>query len=488
MFCEKCGREINENAKFCTYCGQKVGAPTMLAPGNVPGGGGISAGQSVSGDGGIPADQSVSGDGGIPADQNVPQNAEKPNRKWTGWLIVAAVLAAVVVVGVVVIVCVKPFGADKAETDETEELREEKASDRKEKKSDDVDEDGRSEDDSDRNAEKPADDDLEEEAAEPEEASEEEILEVLSAYQDYVDVHNDGALRGFMLAYLDEDNIPEMIAIGDYEAAGQMIITYQDGELTENYVGRLGGLSYVEKQNFYRNSNGHMGYYYDDFYCLENGEQVLIAGGEYGDKYDEEGNIVWNEEGDYPEQVYAWEGEECSEEEYYDMIDLFIKTSVGDAVFTEVDTYQGGMYFNMLEAYQALKTKSYSAFWPEMEEFDLKNGILTFTVSDGAYYGWGGTQEDSEILYTVSYPVAPDCIWENRIVGSGENYQPQVGNTEYLQDTTYEEIRDWLDSEKEFYEEMVATYGKEEAEVSSPFNTVVVVEDGVVVRVYTVIS
>ena len=92
----------------------------------------------------------------------------------------------------------------------------------------------------------------------------EEIRKVLMTYQEYID-ENETYFDGYLLAYLDEDDIPELIAIGNCEAAGQMIITYREGELLENQIGRLGGLRYAKKQNFYYNSNGNMGHYYDEF-------------------------------------------------------------------------------------------------------------------------------------------------------------------------------------------------------------------------------
>lgn len=60
-----------------------------------------------------------------------------------------------------------------------------------------------------------------------------EIRKALMTYQDYID-ENEAYFDGYLLAYLDEDDIPELIVIGNCEAAGQMIITYRDGELLEN--------------------------------------------------------------------------------------------------------------------------------------------------------------------------------------------------------------------------------------------------------------
>lgn len=311
----------------------------------------------------------------------------------------------------------------------------------------------------------------------------EELRRVLMKYQEYVDEHA-AYFDGFLLAYLDEDEIPEMIAIGDCEAAGQLIITYRDGELLENAVGRLGGLQYAKKQNFYYNSNGNMGYYYDEFYRLVDGEQTVIMAGRWGDKRDEDGRLVLNEDETYPEQEYAWNGTVCSEEEYDEAIDQFIKQTVGDAEMIEVDSYGDDSYDNIPDAYEGLKYRKYGAYWPRIHTFTMEDGVLTFSVGNGAHYGWGG----EEIEYTVSYPVAEDCKWEERGRGTGEHYQLEVADTDYIRDASYERIKEWIETEKREYDEVAATLGKDKARVESPVSVVVVVKEGIVVRVYTVIS
>ncbi len=316
--------------------------------------------------------------------------------------------------------------------------------------------------------------------------ADEEIRAALMAYQAYVDEYNDKRYYdGYLLAYLDEDDIPELIAIGSCEASGQVIITYRDGELLENYVGRLGGLKYVKKQNFYYNSNGNMGCYLDEFFRLVDGEQIVIMSGRWGDKRDEEGKIILNAAGDYPEQEYVWNDTVCSEEEYYDAIDGFIKETVGDAELIKVDGYDDDLYDNIPEAYEGLKYRKYSAFWPQIKEFTLENGVLTYSVGGAGYYGWG---DSDDILYTISYPVAKDCIWEERGRGWGEHYQLEVADTDYIRATTFAKIKERIDAEKGLFDEAVSELGRDQARVESPIRVVIVVKEGVVVRVYTVSS
>ncbi len=314
--------------------------------------------------------------------------------------------------------------------------------------------------------------------------ADEEIRAALMAYQEYVDEYDDMQyFDGYLLAYLDEDDIPELIAIGSCEAAGQVIITYRDGELQENYIGRLGGLRYVKKQNFYYNSNGNMGSYRDEFFRLVNGEQIVIMSGRWGDKRDEEGKIILNEAGDYPEQEYVWDGTVCTEEEYYNAIDGFIKETVGDAELIKVNGYDDDLYDTIPEAYEGLKYRKYSAFGTQIKEFALENGVLTYSVVGDGYYGWG---DSDEVLYTISYPVAKDCIWEERDRGRGEHYRLEVADTDYIRHTTFTEIKERIDTDKGLFDEAASGIGKDKARVERPIRVVVVVKEGVVVRVYTV--
>lgn len=460
MFCTGCGRQIDENTKFCPFCGRKVEAQV---------------------------NRDIPQAGAAPAYSDVPAGGSGRPVKAKKKVIFCVAAALVVIAAVAVIVVgVKLLAGNRTEDDRTDEssgrVRKQADAGDNGNERDDIEDDEAGDSGKDTGSEANGEGKSDSDSGE---ADEEMILEALTAYQEYMDDLEDvSGLKGIILAYLDQDNVPELILIGAYEAAGQMIVTYHDGELTENYISRLGGLRYVEKQNFYHNSNGHMGFYFDEFYMLADGEQTVIASGEWGDKYDEKGNIIWNEDGDYPEQEYSWDGVSCSEEQYYKAMNDFVKAEAGDVEFTYVDPYGGDIYLNVLEAYNGLNIKKYSACWPQIVDFDLKGGVLTFSSDSGERYGWGG----GEMGFSISYPVAADCIWENRSVGMGEAYQPQVGDTDYIGDTSYEEIKEWIDAERTWYDEAVATYGSDEVWLESPVNVVVVVEEGVVVRVYTVIS
>ena len=125
---------------------------------------------------------------------------------------------------------------------------------------------------------------------------------------------NDEAYTGYALIYLDADDIPELVQIGDYEAAGCRIVGWYDGKTYDNQLNRL-YFSYIEKENLLCNSEGNMDYYYDLVYRMEKGQLVSVASGYYG--AEDNSNVKFDENG---ERIYhyEWEGTEMSKEEYQD--------------------------------------------------------------------------------------------------------------------------------------------------------------------------
>lgn len=81
-----------------------------------------------------------------------------------------------------------------------------------------------------------------------------EVVDALVAYQKYIDKDDEEFKNeyygGYNLIYIDEDDVPELLATGTSEAAGHKIISYHNGRISENYIGRLWGLQYAEKKIF----------------------------------------------------------------------------------------------------------------------------------------------------------------------------------------------------------------------------------------------
>ena len=168
------------------------------------------------------------------------------------------------------------------------------------KKSSDMDEpDTETENDSD-----PGDDDIKSEAWQ-------------QAYLDYLDENppEDGGFS-YALIYVDDDDIPEMVADTGYEAGGCQIVTWHNGMTDVLQTARL-YFTYIEKKNLLNNCDGHMGYYYDSIYSIEDGKWTLVFDGEYSG-FDENGGDDYNEEtGRYRCTDYYVDGKETDEEGYY---------------------------------------------------------------------------------------------------------------------------------------------------------------------------
>lgn len=162
----------------------------------------------------------------------------------------------------------------------------------------------------------------------------------LGAYIDYI--NNSGVSENhptFSFMILDDNDIPELVCVGDCEASGNVIATYYDGNVNELVLNRL-YFSYQYGSGLLLSSEGHMGYYWDIVYELKDGKFTCLGEGEYEEDYN---NPIGD--GEYP-MIYKWNGKEVSEEKYkeslndiyytgygldgYDWDDLFMATDLED--------------------------------------------------------------------------------------------------------------------------------------------------------------
>jgi len=115
----------------------------------------------------------------------------------------------------------------------------------------------------------------------------------------------------FGLAYVDDDNIPELYLSGMTEAGGDMVCAFKNGVVVCQRLNRIGGGKYIERNGDIINQNGHMGFYYENVYHLsENGfSQTLNAS--YTEEFKNPGN------GEYePEREYFIDDAPVSEADY----------------------------------------------------------------------------------------------------------------------------------------------------------------------------
>ena len=140
------------------------------------------------------------------------------------------------------------------------------------------------------------------------------------AYTNYIiqDVDPYG-YEGYALIDINGDEIPELYILGNSTASGDIVCTYNNGNVIELY-GWIYGTSYVKGENLLSISGGHMDVYFDYIYKIENGEFVQVHKGDYGAednshvKFDEEGNPVY---------VYSWDEKIINELQYNELLYLF---------------------------------------------------------------------------------------------------------------------------------------------------------------------
>lgn len=154
-----------------------------------------------------------------------------------------------------------------------------------------------------------------------------------------------GAWNGYVLIYLDEDNIPELVKIGTCEAAGCQIVACYEGKAYENQLRRL-YFSYQEKKNLLCNSEGNMDSYTDLVYRLKEGKLELVGEGWYGA---EDNSKVQMDEAGEPIYQYRWQGEMMSKEAYEEKLQAVYDTSQA------VDGYTWDAWLSLSEMIETLQ-------------------------------------------------------------------------------------------------------------------------------------
>lgn len=129
----------------------------------------------------------------------------------------------------------------------------------------------------------------------------------------------------YKLIYINDDEVPELYYAGSCEAEGSGVF-YIDpsGQVQLVMMGRIAG-SYEPRANFYYHCQGHMGYYYDEFYGFVDGDFVYLEGGNYEEIYDE---TVLDQEGNPGDMVVSkayYNGEEVTEEEYFGHVEEMLE-------------------------------------------------------------------------------------------------------------------------------------------------------------------
>lgn len=132
-----------------------------------------------------------------------------------------------------------------------------------------------------------------------------------NSYLEYLTGLEYGDEWTYSLIYVDGDEIPELVIDTGVEATGCQILTWHEGRLAVLQTSRL-YFTYIEKGNLLCNSEGNMGYYYDDVYALRDGQWEYIGGGTL---HDADGIQQFDENGDWIFE-YHWMEQPVDKAEY----------------------------------------------------------------------------------------------------------------------------------------------------------------------------
>ena len=118
----------------------------------------------------------------------------------------------------------------------------------------------------------------------------------------------------YALAFIDGDDIPELIADSGFTADGGEVCTVFNNKINTLDIWTFGA-SYIEGKNALHSGGGHMDSYFDDVYKIENGRFIKTASGEYG--LDEEFDFNDFSGGDIEDYyIYHWNDKKVSKGQY----------------------------------------------------------------------------------------------------------------------------------------------------------------------------
>lgn len=358
MFCTNCGKELREGAAFCTNCGKPVSsvhkenAADSAEKADEPTADKAKSDKPQS-------DKLRSDKPQSDKSQSDKSISDKPKSGKTGLLAAGIILViAVVAVGILLFFHFRNGNEDNdSGRDRNPQSREEER--------------GQEPEDSGAEAGSSADDDevrsetaesgttgIDLDAGEYREVSIQDIMAALDAYQQYIDQAGFSDTwgedyYGCELIYLDNDNLPELIIYGVYEAAGNIVLTYDGSQVHDLYLGRL-YFDYMERMNRLCNSGGHMGYYFDIVYCIKDGMMTQIGEGIYQEVYDDQNNIITDEEGGLIYE-YTWNGQEVTYDEYMQALNEVYPQEQYPVTQPPYSPYfsTGGAYTSVYDAYYA---------------------------------------------------------------------------------------------------------------------------------------
>ena len=240
----------------------------------------------------------------------------------------------------------------------------------------------------------------------------EAYLSVLDSMGDYTD------FCCYSLIYVDSDDVPEFVCDTQAEASGCQIYTWHNGLIDQLQTSRL-HYTYMDHANLLCNSDGHMGYYYDDIFSIYSGRWVLTSSGSYtipedGSPSEYEWNGQYTDEAGYQEELKASYGTDIARypDAYYtaDEARSVLTTGHTSSVNHTYKFVRADVTWNEAQA-QCKAMGGYLAALTTREEFDkvqelmlkegMKNCVLWVGANrDNEYYGyyWMTPQNDYDMI------------------------------------------------------------------------------------------
>ena len=176
-------------------------------------------------------------------------------------------------------------------------------------------------------------------------------------------VGNDTAIcdeSTFMFVNINGDDIPEIFYDSGFGYGGSSLIAYNNKNAIELHEGNGSYIYYIEGENLFDYSGGHMDSYYDKIYQIVDGEFVMLYDGKYYGvidnsrvKCDENGKPIYN---------YYWNNVQVSEEEYNDLLNKAFDRKKAICPFDANKAYSYKEIFEAIENYDISENGSNSNF------------------------------------------------------------------------------------------------------------------------------
>lgn len=178
----------------------------------------------------------------------------------------------------------------------------------------------------------------------------------------------------FVFVNIDGDDIPEIFYDSGSGYGGSGIITYSNEKVVELHMGNSSHMNYIEGENIFKYSGGHMDSYYDKIYTIKNGEFILIYDGNYGAsdnaniQFDSDGNPIYN---------YYWNDVKVSKEEYNNLINEIYDNQSG----INVNELKGNNYNDILKIIENYPNSKYES--DKQSNNANQNNTGTVKIEDG---------------------------------------------------------------------------------------------------------